>query len=160
MKRILVALIALALTAIPASAVAQDNAAVDEYTESVPGGGGDTPSNRDPQGGGSPLPPSVVESLEQAGPDGAAAATLAQSSGGPGQSDDQAGSLASSSSHGDRSGSSEGGFGSAVTELLDPGSDSGLGVWLPIILGVAFLAAIAFTVIRRRGSGPDTPASA
>ncbi|MGH2950598.1 MAG: hypothetical protein ACRDKX_00955 [Solirubrobacterales bacterium] len=107
MRRVLLAVAVAALVALPATAHAQlpaDNAGVDQYTESIPGAGGDGQagggggsggggsggdgsggggsggggaSGSETSAGGSVLPGSVIEQFEQAGLDGVAAAALA-----------------------------------------------------------------------------------
>lgn len=151
-------LVVVALLVIPGTATAQGpggNAGVDEYTETVPAGGGSNPSS-DPGGGGSggsgedALTPAQVAALEEQGPDGAAAAQLAQSTG-PDRASDQR--------SGDNSGgvstqpSGESGIVGALGDAAD-GSESGMGVALPIILGVALLGALGFLVARRSGGTP------
>jgi hypothetical protein len=159
-----IALVALAL-AVPAGAQAQDNSALDEYLETIPGAGGDNPSSGQDGGsggGGDPLPAETSASLESQGPAGAAAAAVAEATaperrGGAGGSGER-----------ERRGSEDGGSGGggglpAVDEVVDNvagGSDSdGLGIVFPIVLGAALLAAIAFVLIRRRG-GPGEPTQA
>lgn len=169
MRRIctLIAATALLVSAVPAMAMAQGNAGVDEYTETVPGAGGDKPSmggGGDGSGessGGGPLTPSQVAALEEQGPDGAAAAGLAQSTGpdskgtpGGKEGESFAGTEAPSGAPGsDTSGS---GIPGAIGDLAG-GSDSGMGLVLPIVLVAALLGAVAF-VIARRGGGQAGPA--
>ena len=141
----------LSLIAIPASgAFAQSNSAVDEYTETVPGGGGDNPvsGGGDPTGG-TPLPSDVAGELQAAGDDGVAAAELAESAGGPADRKPSTSSDRPSDDQG-------GGFGSAISEIIEPDDDSGMGIALPIILGAALIAATIFGIARSRGS--KTPA--
>jgi hypothetical protein len=169
MRKFLGLLVALSLIlVVPAPVSAQENAGEDEYTEGVPGGGGETPNNQDPagSGAGSPLPPSIASQFEDAGAAGVAAAALAESgtqgaSSGNASSGNSAGDAGSAgaASQGDSpvaNATEDGGLTSAVKEVLDPGSDSGLGIWLPIILGLALAAALVAGFTRFRNS--RTPA--
>ncbi len=163
MRRILVITAALALLVLPATAQAQQGggSAADEYTEDVPGAGGNQPSSDDDSGAaagpssGGGLPPSVVNDLEAQGADGAGAAKLAQSTG-PDKGKGDAKDAAASTNPGD----SGGGVGEVLNQLAggDGESDGGMGVALPIILGVSLLAAVTLLLLRRRGTGPGEPA--
>ena len=162
-------LIALSLLfVISAPAVAQENAGEDEYTEGVPGGDGESPAGNNPANGsdagsGTSLPPGVVSQLQSAGDDGAAAAALAEEFGGNAGAKNDARGTADSANGGAGSGTGSdasptgtGGLAGVVDEILSPDSDSGLGIWLPIILGVALLAALVAGIARIRSS--RTPA--
>jgi hypothetical protein len=139
----------LAFAAVPGLAAAQDNSAIDEYTENVPGAGGDRPS-RGVDGGsggesGSTLPPASSGALASEGADGAAAAALAQATA---PAREPGGSTAR-----DREGAG-GGLPSVgdIVAWVGGGSDSdGLGIVLPIILGSVLVAAVLFLLARRRG---------
>src|SRR5688500_17386042 len=78
MRRISILVATLAVLAAPATAWAQDNSAVDEYQEHVPGARGDRPSDEVGGGGGGSLPPGSAAALQARGSDGAAAAALAE----------------------------------------------------------------------------------
>ena len=162
MRRICVAILASALLAAPATVRAQDslppgNSGVDQYTENVPGPGGDKPTN--PGGGGGSggggggngeLSTAEAQALTDQGPNGAAAAALAEETAPPKATD--ADSVARRSGGDDGNGFSVDDVFSALT-----GSDSaGMGVFLPILLGASLLAAIAVGAARllRRGE-PD-----
>jgi hypothetical protein len=168
MKKLAAVLVALVIVALPAMASAQGGSGIDEYTEDVPGGGGGTPSN-DGNGGGAPLPGASQDALQEQGTDGAAAAELAESTG-PGNgsgggggegggtgSDSGSGPAGSptnpaSTGGGDSSGS---GIDDVVVELAG-GSEDGMGILLPIILGSVLVAAVAFVLIRRGGGSPGS----
>jgi hypothetical protein len=148
----------LAFAAVPGLAAAQDNSAIDEYTENVPGAGGDRPT-RDVDGGsgegsGSTLPPASSGALATEGADGAAAADLAQATAParePGGSD----GAGDGSTTRDRAGA-DGGLPSVgdVVAGVGGGSDSdGLGIVLPIILGSVLVGALLFLLARRRRQG-------
>ena len=171
-----------ALAIVPGTALAQDNSAIDEYTENVPSGGGDKPSDEvgsgsdgngsgsDGNGGGNALPGSSSEALESQGGDGAAAAALAQatapeSSGAgteQGSSGDGAGAEQGSSGDGASESGSSGdsdGVLASVGDIVGGSDDDGLGIALPIALIATLIAAIAFVVARRRrGPGEAGPA--
>lgn len=165
------------MCAFPGVALGQGSGA-DEYTENIPGGGGNTPTNNNgngsgggSDGGGSPLPQGAQEALAQQGSDGAAAANLAAEtgpnrnatsgkqgggSGGDGAGGGLSGGEGSSLSTPTKSDSGGSGIGEVVGELAG-GSDDGMGILLPIILGSVLVAAVAFVLIRRTG-GPAGPA--
>lgn len=146
---------------VPAAALGQDNAGVDEYSEQVPGGGGNQPSNPNAGGGGSggsgdpdggPLTPAQVAALEAQGADGAAAASLAQQTG-PDSTAGRGGAGDGSAGGGGGSAADDGGGLTEIAGNIAGGSDSGMGVALPLILGAALIGALAFVVMRRRGGG-------
>jgi hypothetical protein len=158
----LVTMLLAAVIALPATSAAQDNSAIDEYTESLPSPGEETPSHEPDEGAGAgsggsggsggeaQLPPSSSEALAGEGAAGEAAASLAQATA-PEGAGTPAGGEDSKGSAGERS--SDGG--EAVTGVFDAvtggSSDSdGLGIWLPVLLGATLLAAIAIGIVRRR----------
>jgi hypothetical protein len=190
--------------AIPASAPAQDDSAIGQYIENVPGAGGDEPSEDVEAGGGGsggrgsgggsggsgsgggsggsgsgggegsgageaagvPSSPTNEAAPQAAGETAAAAADLAEATA-PEQSAGSGSERSASarSDHGSGGGSStakgtENG-GPPVGDVLGTGfgdSDSGgLGLALPIILGAALLAAIAFWLLRRRRATLSQP---
>jgi len=161
----------LAIAASPAGpAWAQDNSAIDEDTEEVPHPGGNEPSpggNEPSQGGNEPsgeqgsggsgaggsgsqplLPPSSAENLESKGGAGATAAELAVAT-----APERSGS-GEEGAGGARGGESGGGLpsvGEVVGGVTSDSDSGGLGIWLPIILGTALLAAVVVMLLRRRG---------
>ena len=147
-----IALLAIfALFAVPGAAFAQGPGGADEYTETLPGAGGNQ------QSGSGPLTPDEVEALEAQGPDGAAAAEAAQATG----PDATAGVGGEDTAAGDGDGSSaaasdgESG-GAGITELVGDvagGSDDGMGPVLPIVLAVALIGAVGFLIARRSQAG-------
>lgn len=164
---------ALFALAVPAFAQAQGNSGIDQYTEQPPSaggngnggnggggsggsGGGGSSSNAGGSGAGSALPASSQQDLEQLGADGAAAAGLANET-----APDGAKSSKSNENGGDGENSSGGANGVALEADTESepaalagaigGEDSdGLGIVLPIVLGISLLAAIAVMLIRRR----------
>jgi hypothetical protein len=171
-------MLALAFTA--SSAVAQHvppgNSSVDEYTENVPGAGGDTSSDHHEGGagggvgssGGGGLSPQVADQLEASGSDGQAAAALAE-----GSTPESHGDRQHKPNHGDDAGSqggnpagpdSGGGIGTAVGHLVGGSDSGGMGIALPLILIGALAAAVLFLIVRKRSDGlrqrPDEPSSA
>jgi hypothetical protein len=157
----------LAMLAAPGVATAQGpgNGGADEYSETIPGAGGNHPTSPgggggggepgEPTGGGGPLTPAQIAALEAAGEDGAAAAALAQSTGRDTKQTAGKGSGATADEDGASSGASSGdSAGSGITELVGDvaaGSDDGMGPVLPIILAAALIGAIAFLIVRRGG---------
>jgi hypothetical protein len=118
------------------------NSGVDEYLETVPGGGGSQPTNRDP--GRSQLSPAARKKLDARGADGRAAAELAErvdpASTGQATQPIPARVLP----RGDGGGGVLGALGSALS-----GGDDGSGIWLPILLVLATAAAVVVALRRR-----------
>jgi hypothetical protein len=139
-----------AALALPGAAAAQavppGNSGVDQYQESIPGAGGDSPtgpasgtgnapssgkgSGGAASGGEARISPSTAQQLNKLGPDGKAAGAIAAATA-PGPSKD---SSASSGSTND--------------------SGPGMGWLLPVILGLTLAGALAVIVMRRRGAPP------
>jgi hypothetical protein len=127
------------------------NSAVDEYTETVPGPTGGHPTHGDvpgggagQSGGGAPLPRKVAQQLRHAGPDGVAAAALAEQN-------SPRGSQAVKGAT--RSGG--GGGQSVISQAVDVlgGSGGGMGAMLPIVLAASLLLAVGVGVGRRTRRG-------
>lgn len=166
-----IAVLILALAA-PVAARAQENSAIDQYTENVPGADADSGSGGDDasSGSGSPggsgtsgdpapsgsstapapeLPPESSEALGAAGEDGAAAADLAQSTapdGGDRKGGDQAqgpGANSDGRDRGDRIVDA-----TAAPPAEEASSDGGVAPLL-IILGITLLAAIGYAIFQR-----------
>lgn len=133
---------------------------VDQYSETVPGPCGDQPVGPGAgggSGGGTPLPAGVLEDLEALGPDGAAAAALAQAtgpgkgsegSGGPGSSGGEAGD-ASGLPEASAGGSLLAGVVDAITGGAGDGDEDGLGLILPLILLAVVVAGVIYGLRRR-----------
>lgn len=175
MRRVPVLAVALLAIAVaqPAVAVAQDNSGIDQYTENVPaaggenagndGAGGSGPTGTGTSGTGSSLPEATAEQLEAQGADGGAAAQLAESTA-PEGANEAAGSNSQGESPSPGNGSdlrSDSGdlpsVGDVVDGVADGSGSEGLGLWLPILLGVTLLAAITLAIVRwRRGPGEPT----
>ena len=159
MRGITIGLLVLAL-ALPAAAVAQDvppgNSGIDQYQESIPGVGGNRPTDGSgPGGSGSTRPgsggsgtastggsgggsnsaagesrisPSTLRKLDRQGPDGKATAAAAEAT-----------APAPTPARG----------------LGSSGDDGpGMGWVLPVILALALAAAVAVVLMRRRGAPP------
>jgi hypothetical protein len=169
MRRIPLALslAVIALLIAAAGVAAQDHSASDEYTENIPGVGGDSPSSDHTGGGGgvggedsSPLAPAVVEDLNASGADGQGAAALAEETapahndGNSANGTNPGGRGSSGRSHSD----SGGGIGGVVDQVVGTSDSGGMGIALPIILGAALVAAFLFLLARHRG--PGEPGSA
>ena len=184
MRRVFVSIVALLgiAVAIPGTAAAQDNSSIDQYTENVPGAGGDQPGTQGGAGTGGDdtgnggqgdgpapaLPADTAADLESQGGAAAATADLAQSTAPDREQRAQAGDRdrpgvqPGSASGGSRAPADDGGgpsVGEVVTGVSDASESGGLGIWLPIILGATLLAAIAFGVSRWR-RGPVEPTRA
>jgi hypothetical protein len=142
------------------------NGAVDEYTEGIPGSGGETPSGDSGNGGGgsgdSTLSPSVAGALESQGADGAATAALAEATAPSGADQAPQGTESqSSASDSDSSvapstanASDPDGLAAAVDAVTGEGED-GMGFLLPILLGAIALGVILL-VLRRQGDDAGT----
>jgi hypothetical protein len=144
-------MLALGPVAVSSTALAQNSAGVDEYVEELPGAGGGKPGpGADDSGGpgGGPLTPAQVDSLEELGSDGAAAAALAQA-GGTGRADRAESSAPAPAEPDDDSGVAE------IVGGLAGNSDAGMGVALPIILVGALAVAVASLFLRRTRRGRD-----
>jgi hypothetical protein len=194
-----------ALLALPATALAghgghhnvpPGNSGLDQYTENIPGAGGNHPTGgggSHHQGGGgggngSSVSPGVTSTLDSQGPAGQGAASLATATapdvGGPAQHGGAAqaaqggksggsasatgnskggnGASAGGAAHGGNAASGDSGSGSGVdaiaAELTGAGVDNGMGIFLPIILGVALVGALALVAFRLR-RGPQQTGS-
>ena len=135
------------------------NSEVDQYTETLPGPTGDNtvdpPAN--PKAEDSVLPPGTREDLEKFGPDGAAAAGLAESTAPAapaGWAKSQQAPSGKSSKGGDQSagGSANASGDSAVKgvlEALTGSSGDGLGVFLVLILAAVAAMGIGHLLLRR-----------
>jgi hypothetical protein len=131
-------------------------AAGEEYILDIPGAGGNepgSPSSTAPDPG-TDLPTGTEEALLQEGADGAAAADLARGTG-PQDKGDRSGN--GSNDGGDAvTGAADADGGSGIGEVvgdLASGSDSGMGLVLPIVLVLALGAALALVAWRRSASG-------
>jgi hypothetical protein len=160
-----VSLIALLVAALPAGTASAKTgkappgqSGVDEYVESLPSSDGSTGSDTG-SGGGSRrgLSPAAARRLAQQGPDGKAVAALTAATGSaPRHRPAEPGGAA------DRDVASGGdqGFISGIASALTGGSSGGMGIALPIILGVTLLGAAVIGVVRfraGRGGGPAPP---
>jgi hypothetical protein len=157
MPRVLSALVALLLIALPSAAIAQSpqtnappgNSAIDEYLETVPGATG----NQRPRSGGDPsdatLTPAQRAKLERLGPDGKALAdavdATAPAPAAPAGGPKSAGNAAEPSTSQGRSPLSE-----VVDAATGQDGGGGMGIVLPAILLATLLGVIALAVARRR----------
>jgi hypothetical protein len=150
-----VAIAVLSVLALPAAAHAQDippeNSGVGQYVEGVPGAGGDKPSDEvspDDPGATDTLTPDqqeAIESLSEAGEDGRAAAGLATATA-PDRDDAERVERGAVDTGGVRA-AEPSAIGSVFDELA---GTRGMGIGLPIVLGVALVVAIAVVIARRR----------
>jgi hypothetical protein len=164
---ILTMLVLLSTTAVACAAGGSGNSSVDEYTEDVPNAGGNTGggSGGGPgSGGGADLPSNVDEQFQQAGADGAAAASLAEgtspspahqtpaSSGDGGQGDNATDGGGANGQPQTGSGQPAGGAATLSSAPAGSADDSGgPGLVLPIILIAGLVGAIAYVLVRRSG---------
>ena len=161
LRSVLLAMVVLALAA-PSAATAATappgNSEVDQYTETLPGPSGnntvDPPANPKPED--SVLPPGTRGDLEKFGPDGAAAAGLAESTAPDAPSGDAQGA-AKPSGGGSGGSAAAGGAGDAkgdsavkgVLEALTGTNGDGLGVFLVLILAAVAAMGIGHVLLRR-----------
>jgi hypothetical protein len=141
-----VALALLPGTALAVKLVPPGNSAANQYTETLPGPGGNTPSSE--AKGGAPakvLGSSNAARLEALGPEGRAAARLAAATaphpvgkGEPGGA--KAAPVPSGSS----------GLGQVLRQLTGTSGSGGMGLLLPLVIVLAVLAAVGFLITRRR----------
>lgn len=150
------------LILIPGIAAAQHtppgNSGVDEYSEGVPGSGGEHPSGgNDSSGGddGSSLPAPVAADLSDSGADGAALAAAVDATAPDSKKLQEATKAAA---EGDGGGTSpvealdtgtEGAGLSAITAAAGD-SEGGMGIALPLLLIAAAVLAVVFVVARAR----------
>lgn len=164
-QKLTITFVAIAAMVLAPAALAQkppDNGAVDEYTEGVPGSGGETPSGSSSGSGGasgsdssgSAVSPSNIEALESHGEDGAAAATLAQATAPDGAGKSPEGQKAGSDATSPAVGAAEPGGLSAAVETVTGDGSSGMGILLPILLGAIAVGVMALA-LRRRGGAVD-----
>lgn len=150
------AVLSLAALALPASAAAGQGkvppgvSGAEQYTESLPGPGGNQPTG----GGGDRTPAQVLghrnaAQLEALGPEGRAAAQLAASST----------PVPATAARGDKGGadaasgvSSSSPVGQVLGQVSGASGSGGMGPLLPLLLAVAALAAGGYVVARRRGA--------
>lgn len=138
-----------------AKTVPPGNSGADQYSETLPGAGGNDKTNSGGSSGGSQdvLSVAAQKNLDQLGPAGQATADLAQSTAPPRQdgntSSKQKGGRANSADS--PSGSS--GFADVLKQAGGGGDSGGMGIMLPLILASSLLAAFAFLWVRRRGGG-------
>jgi hypothetical protein len=148
-------------------AIPPDNSGVGQYTENVPGAGGDKPSDdlggsgaggsgSGSSGSDAGLPPrtaDALDSLASKGPVGAAAAGLARA----GASDNAQGAGAGGAGSPGSAGEDDGSFLGEIFGQLTGSDSDGMGIALPIILGASLVAALGLLVARRRRGAERTP---
>ena len=154
--------------ALPAASFAQTGSGVDEYSEGVPGSGGEDHGGSS-NGNGNSLPSSTQTDLSGAGADGAALSNVAQATAPDSEAlnDATKGSKADDSSGGSDKGSSaeqgKGGLGGVLNAAAEGtglsaiadaagGSSDGMGVALPLLLLTAVMLAVLFAFSRARRS--------
>ena len=192
-KKLVTTLAIGSLLVLPATALAGNgghhsvppgNSGLDQYTENIPGAGGNHPTggggSHHPGGGGggsgSSVSPGVTHTLDSQGPAGQGAASLAAAtapdvggnapaghggkSGGSANAKGGSGTTASGAASGGNaaSGGSGSGVDAIAAELTGSGVDNGMGIFLPIILGAALIGALGLVALRLR-RGPQQTGS-
>ena len=192
-KKLVTTLAIGSLLVLPATALAGNgghhsvppgNSGLDQYTENIPGAGGNHPTggggSHHPGGGGggsgSSVSPGVTHTLDSQGPAGQGAASLAAATapdvggnapaghGGKsgGSANAKGGSGTTAGGAASRGNAASGGSGSGVdaiaAELTGSGVDNGMGIFLPIILGAALIGALGLVALRLR-RGPQQTGS-
>jgi hypothetical protein len=192
-KKLVTTLAIGSLLVLPATALAGNgghhsvppgNSGLDQYTENIPGAGGNHPTggggSHHPGGGGggsgSSVSPGVTHTLDSQGPAGQGAANLAATTapdvggnapaghGGKsgGSANAKGGSGTTAGGAASRGNAASGGSGSGVdaiaAELTGSGVDNGMGILLPIILGAALIGALGLVALRLR-RGPQQTGS-
>jgi hypothetical protein len=141
---VLLGLAASVLLAAPSAALAVPGTAppgvseLDQYSETLLGAGGENTIDPSRGGGEGVLSPSTERQLQQLGPDGRAAARLAQATAPRGDSGTRGGNGDSGSAFG------------ALSDALSGAGDDGLGIFLPLILAAVAAAGLLFVLLRRR----------
>jgi hypothetical protein len=142
-----------------ASSIPPGNAGADQYTEGIPGAGGNGTFNGV---GGSEAPDERYGKLASLGDAGASAAAILAASSPQSAAleramGDRKGGGRGIGANVDRpSGSDGGSLGSAVQAAVG-GSDAGMGVGLPIVLALALAAAAVALLQRHRGGRDPSP---
>jgi hypothetical protein len=138
-----------------AKTVPPGNSGADQYSETLPGAGGNDKTNAGGSSGGSQddvLSATAQKNLDQLGGAGQATADLAEATApqrqGTGQDKRQGDRKATDN---DPSGSS--GFVDVLGQVAGNDDSGGMGIMLPLILASSLLAAFAFLWVRRRGGG-------
>jgi hypothetical protein len=192
-KKLVTTLAIGSLLVLPATALAGNgghhsvppgNSGLDQYTENIPGAGGNHPTggggSHHPGGGGggsgSSVSPGVTHTLDSQGPAGQGAASLAAAtapdvggnapaghggkSGGSANAKGGSGTTAGGAASGGNaaSGGSGSGVDAIAAELTGSGVDNGMGIFLPIILGAALIGALGLVALRLR-RGPQQTGS-
>jgi hypothetical protein len=147
--------LALIVLALPAAAVAAPgtlppgNSGANQYTETLPGAGGNEPTRGigDKGGAGARTPAKVLgqanaAELEALGPEGRAVAQLAAATA-PARSGGHA-------HEGGASGSGSSGVAQVLGQLTGTSGSGGMGLLLPLLIAMAIVAAAAYALGRRR----------
>jgi len=131
------------------------NSGVNQYTETLPGAGGDQPTggaNKGQNGtgndGGASLSPAAERALRAQGQIGAEVAGLASTA--PQHPQGQ-GARPAGKRHAGPVGSGGSGLGNVVDRLVGSDGSGGMGIALPIVLGSSLLGALLLIALRRRG---------
>lgn len=162
MPRVLPALVALLVLALPGVAGAQatnappGNSAIDEYLETVPGASGDQRPRKRERSPGSVLTPAERARLERLGPDGSAVANATEATApAPARGAERA-AKPSAGTSGKEGVDSRGESRSPLSAVVDAakGSDGGggMGVLLPVILLASLLGVVLLLALRRRSA--------
>ena len=149
MTRVLSALVALLLLAVPQAALAQTNAppgnsAIDEYLETIPSAAGnEVPPKPGATSKRHVLTPAQRRRLERLGPDGKALADIVDATSPPPAKHREQIDL-------DAKGRSP--VSAVIDAVVGGDGGAGMGIFLPIILLASLLGAIVLAVLRRRSA--------
>jgi hypothetical protein len=178
-----VALLGLSVVAADAAVVPPGNSAATQYSETLPGAGGEETSQKGGSGdkneaapGAPAVSPETAAELKELGAEGEAILDLTNSAAPPRHADKQG-----SAKKGEKGGSEKdgalppagggpgaGGSGTNVTGSSGVGevlggaagtSSGGLGFLQPLIIGLALVCAVAYALRRRRGDEPEPGSS-
>jgi hypothetical protein len=168
----------IALLAVPGAAMATSTvppgvSGAAQYTESLPGAGGEESTKSvveaDKGGGGKATGPAQTlgtenaEKLEALGPEGKAAAGLAAAGrggdggNGSGDKDGSEGTGGAAAGTATRSSGGGSGVGQVVGQLSGSEGSSGMGLLLPLLIAMAVVAAAGYLIGRRRVIAHDQP---
>ena len=180
MTRLVLAVLAALLLALPATAGAQGdknappgNSAIDEYLETVPDASGNKPPRRpeDPAPAATALPPEQRVALEKEGPDGKALADLVEATAPPSPAPDPEHAAEKSGSGRPGAAATAAAANPNARAILDAedrapsplqatlaatvgaNDGGGLGIFFPIILVASLLGMVALAIRRRRPLG-------
>ena len=150
-------MLALSSTACAQSVLPPENSGANQYTETFPGASGNRPTGKLGNGGRSlakVLGKTNAARLGALGPAGQAAAQLA-AGGAPEAVSEHAGSTSRQGSVPSSSNpSGESGLHQVLAQISGTSGSGEMGLLLPLLMAIAVVAAIAFTMGKRRTASP------